>query len=37
MTFAADITDGRGLSSKNCHEFLPKKTKVMVYFPFIKQ
>ena len=32
MTLAVDITDGRGLSNGMHHEFLPKKSKVMLYF-----
>ena len=35
MTLAVDITDGHGLSNEERPEFLPKKSKVMVYLPFI--
>ena len=34
MTLAVDITD---LSNVEHREFLPKKSKVMVYLPFIKR
>ena len=37
MTLAVDITDGCGLSNKVCCESLPKKSKVMLYLPFITQ
>ena len=36
MTLAVDITDGCGFSNEECHEFLPKKSKVMLYLLFIK-
>ena len=36
MTLYVDITDGCGFSNEKCHEFLPKKSKVILYFPFIK-
>ena len=29
MTPAIDIVDGHGLSNETCHEFQPKKTKVL--------
>ena len=32
MTFAINITDGRGLSNEVRCELLPKKSKVMVLF-----
>ena len=32
-----DITDGHGLSNEARHEFLPKKSKVMLYLPFVSQ
>ena len=35
MILAVDITDGCGLSNKVCCESLPKKSKVMLYLPFI--
>ena len=36
MTLAVDVTDGRGFSNEEHCEFLPKKSKVMVYLLFIK-
>ena len=36
-TLAIDITDEHGLSNKVCHEFLPKKNKVMLNLLFISQ
>ena len=37
MVLAINIIDGRGLSNKMRHELLPKKSKVMLYLPFISQ
>ena len=37
MILAIDITDGHGLSNEEHHEFLPKKSKVMMYLLFIKR
>ena len=37
VTLAVDITDGCSLSNKARHEFLPKKSKVMLYLLFILQ
>ena len=37
MALAVDITDGCGLSSKVHHDLLLKKSKVMLYLPFIPQ
>ena len=37
MTLAVDITDGHGLSNEACRWLLAKKSKVMLYFPFITQ
>ena len=35
MALAVDITDGRGLSNKAHRELLPKKSKGMLYLPFV--
>ena len=37
MTLAINITDGCGLGNEGHREFLLKKSKVMVYLPFIKE
>ena len=37
MAFAIDTIDGRGLSNEARCELLPKKSKVMLYLPFISQ
>ena len=37
MTLAVNITDGRGLIDKVHCWLLPKKSKVMLYLPFISQ
>ena len=34
MTLAVDIIDGWGFSNEVHRELLPKKSKVMLYFPF---
>ena len=36
MAFAIDTVDGRSLSNEARRVFLPKKSKVMLYLPFIK-
>ena len=36
MGLDIDIVNGHGQSNETRHEFLPKKTKVMLYWPFIK-
>ena len=35
MALAVNITDGHGLSNEACCWLLPKKSKVMLYFPLI--
>ena len=37
MALAIDTIDGRGLSNEARHELLPRKSKVMLYLPFISQ
>ena len=36
MALAIDIVDGRGLSNEVRRVLLPKKSKVMLYLPFIR-
>ena len=35
MVLAVDTIDGRGLSNEAHRELLPKKSKIMLYLPFI--
>ena len=37
MALAIDTIDGQGLSNKACRELLSKKSKIMLYLPFILQ
>ena len=37
MTPAIDTVDGYGLSNEAYHEFLTKKTKILLYYPFVSQ